>query len=73
MSAASNLFEMPEPSGQGAFGFPEPLTEKYRPRTFEGFVGLEKIRKCMTRLAAEPFQSAWLFIGPSGTANPRWG
>jgi DNA polymerase III gamma/tau subunit len=49
--------------------FPELLTDKYRPRTFDGFVGLEKIRKCMARLAVAPFQSAWLFIGPSGTGK----
>lgn len=57
------------PALQTTLGFPEPLTEKYRPRTFDGFVGLEKIRKCMARLAAQPFQSAWLFIGPSGTGK----
>lgn len=51
------------------FAFPEPLTEKYRPRTFDGFVGLDKVRKCMTRLAEKPFSSAWLFIGPSGTGK----
>ena len=54
---------------QNMLGFPEPLTEKYRPRKFDDFVGLEKIRKCMARLAAQPFQSAWLFIGPSGTGK----
>ena len=63
----AGLFETP--ALQTTLGFPEPLTEKYRPRTFDGFVGLEKIRKCMARLAAQPFQSAWLFIGPSGTGK----
>src|SRR5260370_13947740 len=66
---AASLFGMPEAELQTALAFPEPLTEKYRPRTFDGFVGLEKIRKCMARLGAEPFQSAWLFIGPSGTGK----
>jgi replication-associated recombination protein RarA len=66
---AASLFETPAVPLQTAFAFPMPLTEKYRPRTFDGFVGLEKIRKCMTRLAAQPFQSAWLFIGPSGTGK----
>lgn len=69
--AAANLFEMPaSPANlQTGFTFPEPLTEKYRPRTFDGFVGLDKVRKCMTRLAEKPFPSAWLFIGPSGTGK----
>lgn len=71
MSAAANLFELPETTAnlQSGFAFPEPLTEKYRPRTFAGFVGLEKVKKCMTRLAEKPFRSAWLFIGPSGTGK----
>src|SRR6267154_590037 len=64
---ATSLFANPQP--QMPLGFPEPLTEKYRPRSFDGFVGLEKSRKCMSRLAATPFQSAWLFIGPSGTGK----
>ena len=68
-SMSTSLFEMPSNFGQVELGFPEPLTEKYRPRTFDGFVGLEKIRKCMSRLASAPFQSAWLFIGPSGTGK----
>lgn len=72
MTAAANLFEMPGDTsnfGQVSLGFPEPLTEKYRPRTFDCFVGLEKVRKCMTKLAEKPFASAWLFIGPSGTGK----
>jgi replication factor C small subunit len=63
---ATNLFEIP---GQIPIGFPEPLTEKYRPHTFDGFVGLEKPRKVMAKLAANPFPSAWLFIGSSGTGK----
>jgi replication-associated recombination protein RarA len=54
---------------QTTLAFPEPLTEKYRPRTFDGFVGLEKPRKVMAKLAANPFPSAWLFIGSSGTGK----
>jgi DNA polymerase III gamma/tau subunit len=65
----SGLFETLPVQLQASLGFPEALTEKYRPRTFDHFVGLEKIRKCMTKLAAQPFQSAWLFVGPSGTGK----
>src|SRR5580692_5194800 len=64
---SASLFEIP--GGQIPIGFPEPLTEKYRPRTFDGFVGLEKPRKVMSKLAVNPFPSAWLFIGSSGTGK----
>jgi replication factor C small subunit len=66
---STSLFEMSSVEQQATLGFPEPLTEKYRPRTFDGFVGLEKPRKVMARLAANPFPSAWLFIGSSGTGK----
>src|SRR5260370_33018151 len=67
VALTASLFETP--ALQTTLGFPEPLTEKYRTRTFDSFVGLEKISKCMARLAAQPFQCAWLFIGPSGTGK----
>lgn len=66
---ATSLFEMNADAGQIALGFPEPLTEKYRPRTFADFVGLDKPRKVMSKLAVNPFPSAWLFIGSSGTGK----
>src|SRR2546427_12513477 len=42
------------------------LTEKYRPRTIEDFVGLPKPKKVLAHFALKPFASAWLFLGPSG-------
>jgi replication-associated recombination protein RarA len=54
---------------QLGFAFPMPLTEKYRPTLIDDFVGLEKPRKVMAKLAAKPFPSAWLFVGPSGTGK----
>jgi replication-associated recombination protein RarA len=54
---------------QTTLAFPEPLTEKYRPTAIEGFVGLDKPRKVMTKLAASPFPSAWYFLGSSGTGK----
>jgi replication-associated recombination protein RarA len=65
---ATSLFEMPVQL-QTALAFPEPLTEKYRPITVDGFVGLEKPRKVMAKLATNPFPSAWYFLGPSGTGK----
>ncbi len=54
---------------QDSFAFPEPLTEKYRPRKVAEFVGLEKPKKIMAKLLERPFASAWFFLGPSGTGK----
>jgi replication-associated recombination protein RarA len=54
---------------QTGFEFPMPLAEKYRPRRISDFVGLEKAKKIVGKLAANPFPSAWLFVGPSGTGK----
>jgi putative ATPase len=56
-------------SAQTAMEFPAGLTERYRPHTLADFVGLEKPKKLCARLAEKPFESAWLFIGPSGTGK----
>ena len=49
--------------------FPQSLTEKYRPRTLAEFIGLEKQRRILAKLAANPFPSAWLFTGPPGVGK----
>lgn len=49
--------------------FPQPLTEKYRPRAIEDFVGLQKPRKVLESFISKPFDSAWLFLGPSGVGK----
>jgi replication-associated recombination protein RarA len=54
---------------QTGFEFPMPLAEQYRPRRISDFVGLEKAKKIVGKLAANPFPSAWLFVGPSGTGK----
>jgi len=54
---------------QTGFDFPASLTEKYRPKTIEEFVGLDKPKQIARKLAANPFPSAWMFIGPSGTGK----
>jgi DNA polymerase III gamma/tau subunit len=48
---------------------PKPLTEKYRPKKIAEFVGLDRAKKIVGKLAANSYQSAWLFIGPSGTGK----
>jgi replication-associated recombination protein RarA len=64
----TDLFGNIEPS-QNAFDFPAALTERYRPHAISDFVGLDKPKKLCLRLAERPFESAWLFIGPSGTGK----
>ena len=54
---------------QSGFEFPTPLTEKYRPHSISEFAGLEKPKKLCERIASNLFESAWLFIGPSGTGK----
>ena len=49
--------------------FPQPLAEKYRPKAIAEFVGLEKPKRILSRFAAQPYQSAWLFVGPSGVGK----
>jgi replication-associated recombination protein RarA len=52
-----------------AFAFPVSLSDKYRPTTIAAFVGLEKAKKIMTKFAARPYQSSWLFVGPPGVGK----
>src|SRR4051812_41333527 len=52
-----------------AISFPQSLTEKYQPHTIDDFVGLDKAKRFFSRMAANPFASAWLFLGNSGTGK----
>jgi replication-associated recombination protein RarA len=54
---------------QPGLEFPASLTEKYRPQSLADFVGLEKPKRVCAKLAANPFPSAWLFKGSSGTGK----
>lgn len=49
--------------------FPMPLAEKYRPHVIADFVGLEKPKRILSKFAAHPYASAWLFVGPPGTGK----
>jgi replication factor C subunit 2/4 len=74
MSSAANLFGYQDSAQQQpAFDFPQSLTEKYRPQSLTDFAGLEKPKKIMRKLAANPYASAWLFQGPSGTGKTTMG
>ena len=58
---------------QSAFEFPQPLSEKYRPLRVSEFVGLDKAKRIVSKLAANPYPSSWLFVGPSGTGKTTMG
>ena len=57
------------PDPQGSLGFPQPLAEKYRPKTIDSFIGLDKQRKVIAAFAARPVSCAWLFLGASGVGK----
>jgi replication-associated recombination protein RarA len=46
-----------------------PLAEKYRPRAIADFVGVDKPKRILGKFATNPYQSAWIFIGPPGTGK----
>lgn len=64
----TNLFGIESPQ-QNDMDFPESLSERYRPRAIADFVGLEKPKAICSKIAARPFQSQWIFVGPSGTGK----
>ena len=45
------------------------LVEAYKPLAIDGFVGLAKPKAILRRVADTPYESAWLFLGPSGTGK----
>lgn len=68
----SDLFGTSNPT-QTTLDYPVALTERYRPQHVSNFVGLAKPKTLCSKLAAKPFASAWLFIGPSGTGKTTMG
>ena len=51
------------------FAFPQSLSEKYRPKSIGEFIGLDKAKRILAKFAAQPYPSAWLFVGPSGVGK----
>jgi energy-coupling factor transporter ATP-binding protein EcfA2 len=47
----------------------EPLVEKYRPMTIEGFAGLTRVKAILAAFAADPYPAAFMLVGPSGTGK----
>lgn len=54
---------------QPSLGFPQSLADKYRPASIAGFVGLEKQKRILSRLASAPRPCNLLFVGPSGVGK----
>jgi replication-associated recombination protein RarA len=54
------------PDVQPSLGFPQPLAEKYRPKSIGEFIGLEKQKKVLAAFSKRPVSCAWLLLGPSG-------
>jgi DNA polymerase III delta prime subunit len=65
----AQLFELAPTPTQDAFTFPIPLTDRYRPKTIDAFIGLDKPKAWARKLAAQPYSSAWLLVGPPGTGK----
>lgn len=51
------------------FSFPQSLTEDYKPTSIAGFVGLDKQKRILSNLAANPKPCALLFDGAPGTGK----
>ena len=58
---------------QTGFSFPQALTEKYRPKTFQDFAGMEKQRKILQAFAGNPYPTSFLFVGGPGTGKTSMG
>ncbi len=55
------------------FAFPQSLADKHRPKTIGDFIGLEKPKRILAKFSAQPYPSAWLFVGPSGIEQAQHG
>ncbi|MGI0133673.1 MAG: AAA family ATPase [Candidatus Micrarchaeaceae archaeon] len=54
---------------QADLGFPQSLTEAYKPKSISEFVGLAKHKSILSKLAANPRPCALLFFGGPGTGK----
>jgi replication-associated recombination protein RarA len=63
------LFDARLEPKQSGLAFPQSLTEAYKPQTLDEFCGLEKQKKILSNLAANPRPCALLFEGASGTGK----
>lgn len=59
----------PEMAPPPVFDFPEPLSDKYRPRRIADFAGLSEPKKILTGFASNPRNCGFLFVGSAGTGK----
>jgi hypothetical protein len=65
----ATLFGTSDIAGQNSFAFPTSLCEAYKPRQICDFVGLQKQKTILERLAANPRSCGLLFLGSPGTGK----
>jgi replication-associated recombination protein RarA len=63
----------PELAPLPGFDFPQPLAERYRPRTIDSFAGLTDTRKSLAGYVQCPRDGGFLFCGPAGTGKTSMG
>lgn len=56
-------------TAQAGFPFPASLSEKYRPRELDDFIALDKPKRVLSKFCSAPFETSFLFCGPSGTGK----
>src|SRR5260370_17752457 len=63
----------PEVAPAPGFNFPEPLSDRYRPRRIADFAGLSEPKKILSGFATNPRNCGFLFCGPAGTGKTSMG
>lgn len=71
MSTQTLLFAelAPDP----CLGFPEPLSDRYRPQTIAEFAGLSEVKKVLAGFVQRPTNAGFLFLGSAGTGKTSMG
>src|ERR1700677_4107157 len=63
----------PELAPLPGFDFPEPLSDRYRPRRIADFAGLSEPKRILQGFAANPRNCGFLFHGAAGTGKTSMG
>lgn len=65
----TNSLLFPEMEPLPGLNFPEPLSDRYRPRRIEDFAGLSEPKKILSGFVKAPRNCGFLFVGPPGTGK----
>lgn len=63
--ATGTLFDM-QAQVPMQFDLAVPLVEKYRPKRVENFIGLDKVKRIISKFLQRPYSTAFTFCGPPG-------